>query len=503
MTERTSLLNFPAGIKVDGTRFSNRTWSDGQWVRFKNGKPRKMGGYNQLIGGLDNIPRRVFVIPAYPNFDVYFADYATLKYFKIDQHGNVVSDIVDRTPAGFNANVNNAWQFDTIFSTTSDSSTIIAHAAPNMNSIYSDIEAPIYFGDSGSYDDFEPTGISVSGGISVFQPILFMFGNSGDVKWSLINDPTTVMEEARIAGSKIVAGASTRGGNTSPAGLLWSLDSLIRVTQVGVSAVDFNFDTVSDKTSILSSRGIMEYDGQFYWAGIDKFYVYNGTVQELPNDFSSAFFFDNLNYEQRQKVWATKNTKYGEIWWHFPYGDDNETTHAVIYNVRYGVWYNTLIERGDGYFSQVFPYPIWSDNTRNNDDNKFGIWMHEFGNDKVDIHGDVFAIQSYIDTPVFSNCSFGIDNQFVGVDKNIILERIEPDFLQTGDISVTVTSKPYAQSEAEESVELDPITPVTQKIDPRIQGREMSIRFESDEIGGFYEMGDTLVVLKPGDERPT
>jgi hypothetical protein len=74
------------------------------------------------------------------------------------------------------------------------------------------------------------------------------------------------------------------------------------------------------------------------------------------------YFFDNLNYTQRQKVWATKVPRFGEIWWFYPRGDSTECNDAIIFNVRENTWYDagTAIgtRRSAGYFSQVFAYPV-------------------------------------------------------------------------------------------------------------------------------------------------
>jgi hypothetical protein len=112
----------------------------------------------------------------------------------------------------------------------------------------------------------------------------------------------------------------------------------------------------------LSSQSAIEYDGVYYWCGVDRFLLYNGTVKEIPNNFNQNYFFDNLNYNQRQKVWVTKVPRYGEIWWFYPRGDATECTDAIIYNVREGVWYDAGealgARRSAGYFSQVLANPV-------------------------------------------------------------------------------------------------------------------------------------------------
>jgi hypothetical protein len=63
-------------------------------------------------------------------------------------------------------------------------------------------------------------------------------------------------------------------------------------------------------------------------------------VKEIPNPMNQDYFFDNLNYTQRQKVWATKVPRFGEVWWFYPRGDSTECNDAIIYNVRENTWYD-------------------------------------------------------------------------------------------------------------------------------------------------------------------
>jgi hypothetical protein len=53
----------------------------------------------------------------------------------------------------------------------------------------------------------------------------------------------------------------------------------------------------------------------------------------MLNDINLNYFYDNVNYTQRQKVWGTKVPRYNEIWWFWPKGDATECTDVLIYNV--------------------------------------------------------------------------------------------------------------------------------------------------------------------------
>ena len=211
--------------------------------------------------------------------------------------------------------------------------------------------------------------VSVSGGVVSLHPYVFVYGNAGLIKNCSAGDPddwvSADANETNVATGKIVQGLPVRGGSNAPSGLFWSVDSLIRVSYIGgtgTPAQYWRYDIISSQTSILSSQCVIEYDGIYYWIGTDRFLLYNGTVKEVPNDMNQNYFFDNLNYSQRQKVWATKVPRYGEIWWFYPRGDATECTDAIIYNVREQTWYDAGeavgARRSAGYFSQVFAYPV-------------------------------------------------------------------------------------------------------------------------------------------------
>jgi hypothetical protein len=214
--------------------------------------------------------------------------------------------------------------------------------------------------------------IAVSGGIVSLHPYLFVYGNNGLIQNCSSGDTNDwVSADANavnVASGKIVQGLPVRGGSNAPSGLFWSLDSLIRVSFIGGTGTPpqyWRYDIITSQSSILSSQSAIEYDGVYYWCGVDRFLLYNGVVKEIPNSMNQNYFFDNLNYDQRQKVWATKVPRYGEIWWFYPRGDATECTDAIIYNVREQTWYDAGqskgAQRSAGYFSQVFAYPVAAD----------------------------------------------------------------------------------------------------------------------------------------------
>jgi hypothetical protein len=81
------------------------------------------------------------------------------------------------------------------------------------------------------------------------------------------------------------------------------------------------------------------------------------------------------------------------------------------------------------------------------------------------------------------------------------LRRIEPDFVQEGVMSMTVLGRKFARGEVENSGPFF-FDPNTGKIDLRVEHREMRLKFESNTLGGTYQMGRILITAEYGDERP-
>lgn len=355
--------------------------------------------------------------------------------------------------------------------------------------------------------------IAVSGGVVMLYPYLFVYGNDGLIQNSSAGNFQNWVgadaNENNVSSTKVVKGMAVRGGTTSPAGLFWSADQLTRVTyapqQVGSSTIYWRYDIISSQTSIMSSQCVIEYDGIYYWCGVDRFLMYNGVVQEIQNNTNINFFFDNLNYSQRQKVWVTKIPRWGEIWWFYPSGDSTECNNAIIYNVRDKVWYDAGYavgsNRSAGVFSEVYRKPIWADNVVNTQ-GKYTLWSHETGVNQTYLT-QVTAVQSYFETNNLGWVTGGPGNvQAMGDNKWIRIERVEPDFVQDGEMNLYITGKGYAD---DVDVTSEPYTfdSNTLKVDMREQRRELRMRFESNTFNGNYEMGKVLISADIGDERST
>lgn len=413
----------------------------------------------------------------------------------------------NRIPVGFANSVNNLWQFDAFYDDIGNQNRLIAHAAPNLAAIDSAVETPVYFGTITGAGALVASALgNHSGGIVSLEPYVLAFGNSGKIVVSATNDPSgAILNTAFIAGSKIVRGLPLRGAGAGPSGIFWSLDSVIRATFTSTTAGYFAFDDISSESSILSSRSVIEYDGVFYWIGIDRFLMFNGAVRTLVNDSNFNWFFDNLNLQQRQKVFAFKIPKYREIWWCFPFGTATECTHALIYNVERQTWYDTALPistqaglgRTDGSYPGTYFNPFMPDQFLS--PTGYTLWQHETGMDSIN-GPSIQPIRSYFQTNEITL----LDQ---GVNRSTMVACVEPDFVQTGDLTMVVSGRQNARAPAVNSTTyaisgaLPTADPAQQNIPLREIRRLMSFKFESNTVGGSYQLGKTYAHIAPGDDR--
>ena len=497
------------GIKRDGTRLENGFYVDGQWCRFQRGLPRKMGGYRSVSAEVPEISRGLNSYNDNAHVYLVSGSQSYITQFFLNNNGVVVGQN-DRTPSAFTADPTYLWTFDSQFDSVgvTPGAYLLAHPGKNLAAIDSDATSGLYWGLATDTTILTAnTAPVVSGGVISLYPYTFVYGSNGYVAWSVANSPNDWAGlgsgEAYVTGQKIVAALPLRAGpGNAPAGLFWSLDSLIRCTFVGGDPV-FQFDTLTSQSSILSSQSPIEYDGIFYWVGVDRFLMFNGVVREIPNQLNQNWFFDNLNYDQRQKVFAYKVPRFGEIWWCYPRGEATECTHAVIYNVRENTWYDTQLPgsgRSCGEFVTVYEYPFMTGVDPDPDSGLYKLWQNEFGYDELD-GTQINSIPSYFQT---ADISFVADpNQ--PRNRSMRCLMIEPDFIQTGDMTCQITGRanaraPEVTSEAKTFPDQDnTLTPEQQVIFFKEIRREMRFIFTSNVVGGNYQMGQCIAHLDVGD----
>jgi hypothetical protein len=533
------------------------------------------------------------------------------------------------TPDPTNGPYRITWQFDSIFNSQGGQLQILAHPGYNLVNIDNGVPSQVIIGNitpttngdtwtfsglsdsAGQNPTYQP--ISVDGGVCVLYPFIFVYGSHGYIANNNVSTQTTsitypqqslydwngpLANQINVSASKIVKGIPVRGGTNSPSGLFWSTDSLIRVSFTAANAPTYwNYDIVSSQISIMSSNAIVEMDGAYFWMGVDRFYMFaGGGVQVLPNDKNVNWLFNNINFEQRQKVWATKIPRYNEIWFFYPRGTSVECNDAIIFNTKDKIWYDAGsavgAQRSCGYTTELLPTPLWCDwnfdpiyssayqtvstptgqpapnanqfyltgnqsgifspgsyvtfsnqphakiylvtsstNVYNTTIGTpgvtlvtcatnfspaittgaevyvirggYNIWQHEFGVDAVSVNGTTAIYSSITTSDISWIGGTPSGDNLQGVNRRMHLRRFEPNFLQSGTLSLKVLGRKFADDDIESQVSGpyyfdDSIG----KIDLRVEYRLMRLQFESNQINGNFEMGRNIITCEFGDERP-
>jgi hypothetical protein len=526
-------LLYKAGILRDGTTFQDEYCIDGQWIRFVGGKIKKMKGQRELINSPQNI-RYLNVQFANNTTYLFYATGNTVNRLNLNLTTSTLSNDIELLNNGINV-ASVTWSSITFirdlqpciaFLRTLNASNMLATNAGTLSwkLLNNDdvlVDAPI--GDNANL---------VSGGILYSAPCLYLYGNNGTILRSRTNDPLNFdggdSGIYTISSDKLIFGASVRGGSNAPSFLFWTANSVIYLTNVADGRdvnipVDFQKEVVTNNSSLMSSRAIVQYDSLFFWLGTDRIFVYNGLVDSIPNTINLEYFFDNVDLAKRQLIFGYKIARYGEIRWAYPelaYANRYEVgcTRELVYNVRENSWYDTAIQRdcvtvyeGTG---DIFSYGDSCTNYPYNPDVYYKkIWKQEIGFAEVRV-GGVKNIPSFFTTPFYGFVTFNPAKNGNAIEKYIVLWEVEPDLPAPPNytrvvgeaVQISVNYQKYPMTTGVSTPPLDfqladlPLqgAPNLGKIDFRVQGRFMNIKFS---CAYPYDVGNILLEFREGDNQ--
>ena len=399
----------------------------------------------------------------------------------------------------------NMWMFDFQYDPSASQNYIIAHVAPNLECTCNDLGGQIFYGDALGTAKLQnivlPAGMNATGGIVVAHPYLVYYGTDGMVGWSIAGDPTDLTGsgsgQARPWSQKFIKAMPLRAGaGNAPAALLWAYDAVVRMSFNGGAAV-FQFDVIATETSIMSPNCVVDYDVVFFWAGVDRFLMFNGVVREVENSLNLNYFFDSVTSGNRPKVFAFKVPRYGEIWWCYPRGGATECTHAVIYNVRENTWYDTELPnlgRSAGVYNNGLQCPILTGVLPT--ESGYKVWLHEKGVDEID-GINLQPINSFFTTADLSVAATQ------AVNAKVRVTAVEPDFLQYGPMTLQVLGRANARAPEVFSTVFEfpesAAQPYEEIVMLKEQRRELRLTFTSNAVGGDYQMGQILAHIDTGD----
>ncbi len=339
-------------------------------------------------------------------------------------------------------------------------------------------------------------------GSSVVDPML--------IRWSDQEDPfnwtpasTNQAGFLRLSrGSEIVTATQSRQEV-----LVWTDAALYSLQYVGAPIV-WGAQLVGENISIVGQNAVSYATGVAYWMGKDKFYKYDGRTQTLNCDLR-RYVFEDINTSQYAQVCSGTNEGFNEIWWFYCSANSIDIDKYVVYNYLENVWYYGNMARTAWLDSGLRDYPLAATYYNN-------IVNHEDGLDDNATATTLPIVASII------SAQFDLDDGH----NFMFVWRVLPDVTFEGSTAASPSATMYllplknsgsgysvnSATDADHSVANQsfasitriatlPIEEFTGQIFTRVRGRQMSIKFESTELGVNWQLGAPRIDMRSDGRR--
>jgi len=324
---------------------------------------------------------------------------------------------------------------------------------------------------------------------SVVDPLLIAFCDQENIlEWE--PKSTNTAGSLRLSsGSQIIGGIRARQEV-----LIWTDTSLYSLQFIG-PPLTFGLNLINEGVGLIGPNAAVNSPAGIFWMDRKGFYVYNGSVQNIPCSVQS-YVFDDINEEQNFQFFGFLNRRFNEVGWFYSSSDSNLPNRYAVFNYVDNVWSIGQLDR-----------TAWIDEGIENNPRAAGaasssyyIYDHETGNDA---DGSPMT-NVYIESGDF-DIGEGEEFQFI--------RRMIPDVRFTGtggsgqQINTVLKTRNYpGDSLATDSTSA--FTATTTKIDMRARARQAVVRFESDDdasegiqLGVGFRVGGTRLDLRPNGRR--
>lgn len=304
------------------------------------------------------------------------------------------------------------------------------------------------------------------------------------IKWSTSEDYTVwTATTTNTAGDKRVDKGSQlmRALQFKNIHLIFT-DAAVYAMQYVGPPYTFSVEPVGSTGGLAGPNAVVEYSGVCYWMGTENFYMYDGTVRPIPCSVYETVFRD-YNADQAFKVWAGANSRFDEIWWMYCSADSDEIDRYVVFNAVEKHWvFGTLARTlyvGD---SDIInnPYAVSSTGY---------LYYHDFGTSADGAAIDAYVVSGDVEIPKAGERMMHVD-------------KVVPDFKRLTDVAyITLTAKKYPQDSESQTSSALAVSSTTKFVNPRVRGRQMSVRVESTSITADWRLGMLRIGVKPHGKR--
>ena len=267
----------------------------------------------------------------------------------------------------------------------------------------------------------------------------------------------------------------------------------------------FSVRQVGTNCGAIGQHSMIYVQGSIFWMGYGGgFFLYDGTVKQLPSLVSDFVFTTNdgnlgINYSYSDIIYCNHNSLFNEVMWFYPKAGSTEIDRCVMFNFLEQNWYTMSLARTTYADSQTFnkPYATKWNSTAvptfpiiNGVTNTYGAslyYQHEVGTNEVSYTGTEVAIPAYIESGEFDISS---EEGLAGDGEYLMkIRRFIPDFKYiTGNAKVTLVTRDYP---ADSPKTIGPFTVDvnTTKVDTRARNRLVSVKIENEAINENWRYG--------------
>ena len=322
------------------------------------------------------------------------------------------------------------------------------------------------------------------------DPLLIRFGSQASLTgWAAA--ATNTAGDLRIgSGSEIVAAIETK-------------QQIIVFTDVSLHAMQFlgppftfGINMVSDNVTIMGPLAAINVEDNVFWMGQEEFYTYSGAVQRIPCTVRD-YVFSDFNFFQKEKVTASSNTAFGEIWWFYPSAGSSENDRYVVFNYQQNLWYYGTMDR-----------TVWLDRGINADPIAAApdhyLYNHEVGFDDGSTD-PATAISARIES---SQIDMGDGDHFLFMSKMIPDLTFRDSTATLPSATMTLQARNYpgglylqTQAKAVTRTATVPLEQWTNQVNLRLRGRAFSLKLESTDTGVGWRLGTPRVDIRPDGRR--
>ena len=314
------------------------------------------------------------------------------------------------------------------------------------------------------------------------DPMLIRFSDQEDFTKFTPTATNTAGDQRLEVGNKIVSIIPTKDET-----FINTDEAIYGMSFVG-PPFTFAFRLLAVNCGAVAKNGAISVDGNVYWIGKSNFFVYNGSVQELPCTVQ-YFVFNRLQTRYADKTYVGQNKKFNEITWFYVSEDNSSGTvnpepdSYVTYNYAENVWSIGVLDRNVWLDAQGFksvPFAFDSDGR---------LYNHETGTSDNGQAMNCFVESGELEIDETGNRTFLID-------------RIVPDATMTDDTNLFLEFKTRKFPNSTE-ITKGPftITNSTEKVSTRAKGRQIAIKYSSTGTTDDWSLGDFRINAKEDSFR--